>query len=330
MKNKKKSILFFNARRRVNMAKKMIEYLKNRYTEYQLISSDTDYLDPISYVTDDFVVLPSIESQEFESVFLEVIKKKNIVGIIMWNDKDFAAIEKMRLKIEKLGCKILMPKEKKYEICNNKMLTDKFLRTHALYTPQIYENPDKIKKYPVIIKPKNGAGCVDVYKADNLEEAIVFYKKVPNPIIQEYIEGVHYTVDTYFDRCDGVLCSVPRKRIKVREAEVMIAKIEMQEEVMNVAQQLTKFFSEEGPMNIQVILSVDDGKPYIIDIHCRIGGGSELSIEGGVPLHEWIIDDIIGGEKRIQYIVNDGLIMTRYFNAFFINENSSIKNNIKR
>lgn len=54
----------------------MIEYLKNRYTEYQLISSDTDYLDPISYVTDDFVVLPSIESQEFESVFLEVIKKK--------------------------------------------------------------------------------------------------------------------------------------------------------------------------------------------------------------------------------------------------------------
>ena len=46
---------------------------------------------------------------------------------------------------------------------------------------------------------------MDVYKADNLEEAIVFYKKVPNPIIQEYIEGVHYTVDTYFDRCDGVL-----------------------------------------------------------------------------------------------------------------------------
>ena len=42
------------------------------------------------------------------------------------------------------------------------------------------------------------------------------------------------------------------------------------------------------------------------------------------------IDDIIGGEKRIQYIVNDGLIMTRYFDAFFINENSSIKNNIKR
>lgn len=36
----------------------------------------------------------------------------------MWNDKDFAAIEKMRLKIEKLGCKILMPKEKntKYAI----------------------------------------------------------------------------------------------------------------------------------------------------------------------------------------------------------------------
>lgn len=48
MKNKKKSILFFNARRRVNMAKKMIEYLKNRYTEYQLISSDTDYLDPLA------------------------------------------------------------------------------------------------------------------------------------------------------------------------------------------------------------------------------------------------------------------------------------------
>lgn len=29
--------------------------------------------------------------------------------------------------------------------------------------------------------------------------------------------------------------------------------------------------------------------------------------------------------KRIQYVVNEGLIMTRYFDAFFINENSSIK-----
>ena len=56
-------------------------------------------------------------------------------------------------------------------------------------------------------------------------------------------------------------------------------------------------------MNIQVILSVADGKPYIIDIHCRIGGGSELSIEGGVPLHEWIIDDIIGGEKEYNMLL---------------------------
>ena len=302
------------------MAKKMSEYLKSQYTEYQLISSDIDYLDPISYVTDDFVVLPSIESQEFESVFLGAIEEKNIVGIIMWNDKGFAAIDKMRLKIEKMGCKILMPKEKKYEICNNKILTDKFLRAHTLYTPKIYDNPDEIEKYPVIIKPKEGAGCVDVYKADNLEEAIIFYKKVPNSIIQEYIEGVHYTVDTYFDRDNGVLCSVPRRRMKVREAEVMIAKIEMNEEVMNAAEELSKVFSQEGPMNIQIILSVTDGKPYIIDVHCRIGGGSELSIEGGVPLHEWMIDDVIGEKKRIHYVVNDGLIMTRYFDAFFINE----------
>lgn len=80
-------------------------------------------------------------------------------------------------------------------------------------------------------------------------------------------------------------------------------KISIPSNLINVAQQLTKFFSEEGPMNIQVILSVADGKPYIIDIHCRIGGGSELSIEGGVPLHEWIIDDIIGGEKEYNMLL---------------------------
>ena len=53
-------------------------------------------------------------------------------------------------------------------------------------------------------------------------------------------------------------------------------KISIPSNLINVAQQLTKFFSEEGPMNIQVILSVADGKPYIIDIHCRIGGESEF------------------------------------------------------
>ena len=322
----KKHILLLNARRRVFIAKVMDKYLQRYYKEYEIVSSDTDKLDPIAYAVKCFKVLPKIEDRGFKGELLKFIKEDNIKGIILWNNKDFKYINNIKRDIEQLDCKILIPEKEKFEICYDKRKTNDFLCRHNIPTPRTYLSVNDVKKFPVIIKPYDGAGNMNIHKAEDREQLKLFVKITPNPIIQEYIEGTHYTIDTYTDRKLNGFCVVPRERIKVRDAEVVIAKIQMKENLLKIGKLVSEKFATNGPMNIQVIED-NNGIPYVIDMHCRFGGGTDLTIKAGANFHEWMIQDVLGMQESHEFKINDKLIMTRYLHSIFIDSEKFSKIN---
>ena len=82
------------------------------------------------------------------------------------------------------------------DICNSKWKTYQFLIQHNINTPTTYisfaEAVTALNNtelaYPVIIKPRWGMGSIGIYKADNLEELKVLYKKVRNEIESSYFK----------------------------------------------------------------------------------------------------------------------------------------------
>ncbi len=313
----KKHILLLNARRRVFMAKEMDKYLSRNHKEYEIASSDTDRLDPIASRVNCFKVLPKIEDKAFKEELLEYIQECNIKGIILWNNKDFKYIADIKTEIENLNCKVMIPEKEKFQICFDKRKTYEFLTKNNIPTPKTFLNSSEVDKFPVIVKPYNGAGNMDIHKADNMEQLKLFEKITPNAIIQEYIEGIHYTIDTYTDRNLHTFCIVPRERVKVRDAEVVIARIKIKENLLDIGKQVSERFAVNGPMNIQVIEDCN-GIPYVIDMHCRFGGGTDLSIKAGARFHEWMIQDVLRLEENHKFYLNDSLIMTRYLQSIFI------------
>ena len=296
----------------------MDKYLRQNYKEYEIASSDTNKLDPIAYSVNCFRVLPEIENRTFKEELLKYIKEKNIKGMVLWNNKDFQYIDSMKKEIEEIGCKVFIPKKEKFDICFDKRKTYNFLNRNNIPTPRIYIDVNEVEKFPLIVKPYNGAGNMNIHRADNMEQLKLFLKITPNPIIQEYIEGIHYTIDTYTDRKFHTFCVVPRERIKVRDAEVVIAKIHMKDNLLKVGKAVSEHFAVNGPMNIQVIED-DKGIPHVIDIHCRFGGGTDLTIKAGAGFHKWIIQDVLGVQESHEFKIDDKLIMTRYLHSIFIN-----------
>lgn len=149
----------------------------------------------------------------------------------------------------------------------------------------------------------------------SLNELDFIKKRVPNPIAQEKIVGIHYTIDT-FNNEDGIPISVvPRRRLKVRDAEVVIARVEMKPSLIDLGRCLAGKFGIPGPMNIQVIEK--DNVPYVIDIHPRIGGGTDLTIKAGAPFHIWCLNLLLGNKIDPKHQIDDGLIMSRYFSSTF-------------
>lgn len=311
-------ILLFNGRRRVYIVEKIKKYLKEKKLDMGIYLTDTDNLDPVGYYADKFSILPPIEDDNFINVFLDFVKKENIRYIFLWNNKDFYVFNKMRKQLKALNINILLPTIHQINTCFNKINTNEFCLKHNIATPKTYYNLVSFYNdpcdFPVIVKPYNGAGNMNIFIAETLEELKIFYNKVSCAIIQEYIKGEHVTIDTFYDGKTRAV--VPRRRVKVRDAEVVEAVIDMREELLKVGKKVSDSLKAKGPLNVQVILR--DNKAYVIDIHCRFGGGTDLTIEAGVPIHEWIVNILLDKNNNYEYTLNEKLFMTRYLKSDFI------------
>ena len=314
----KEYILLFNGRRRVYLVNKIKEYLKTLNLDIGIYLTDTDNLDPVIYYADKYSIVPSIEAEDFEKVFLNLIEKENIKYIFLWNNKDFYIFDKLKEKLYQMGVKIILPDLDKINICFDKRKTYEFCINNNITTPKSFLTIEDFLNskcsFPVIVKPYNGAGNLNIFLANNIDELKVFYNKVPNPIIQEYIDGVHYTIDVFYDK--GVRASIPRQRVKVRDAEVVQARIDLNEILVETGKYIAYKLKIKGPLNIQLIFS--NNKCYVIDIHPRFGGGTDLSIEAGVPIHKWIVNMLLGIDSDYSFKINKRLFMTRYLKSDFI------------
>lgn len=313
----KEYILLYNGRRRVYIVEKIKEYLNELNINLGICVSDVDNLDPVGYHGDKFILVPPIEDPNWNNAIVDLLVDNNIKFIFLWNNKDFLPFYNIKDILEKKGIKILLPRIDIINICFDKRLTNEFAITHNILTPKTFYSIEQFEKepipFPVLIKPARGAGNMNIFKAYNMDELKILYKRVPEPIIQEFIDGFQVTIDTFYDK--EVKAVVPRKRVKVRDAEVVQASIDLDDYLLDAAYSITNALNFEGPYNIQVMCK--DNKAYLIDLHPRFGGGTDLTIEAGVPIHKWIVNMLIGIDSNYKYILNDKLFMTRYLKSEF-------------
>src|SRR5205823_13699461 len=49
--------------------------------------------------------------------------------------------------------------------------------------------------FPVALKPRFGSGSVGVHIVRDLDELHFYARRVPEPLLQEYVEGIEFTLD---------------------------------------------------------------------------------------------------------------------------------------
>lgn len=318
-----RSILILNARRRVFLVEKMREYVSKKKLDLKIITSDTNLLDPIRFFSDDFVLLPPANDECFLRELKKCINEKNVIGLMIWYDSDLNYIDELREEISKLGVKLLMPNHTVIDICHDKRRTYEFFKDRGVLTPQIHTFEefsyfDNIS-FPLFIKPYDGAGSMWCYKIENRKILEELYYKIPNPIVQDYIEGVMYTVDAFCDYDGEPLCIIPRVRLKVRDSEALVSKIDLDKKIINLSNEILNYLCIVGPVNLQFIKNTV-GDIYLIEINPRISGGLDLSMAANAPFHSWIIQYFLDDKFEDMGTIINNLVMTRYYSSVFFEE----------
>lgn len=258
----------------------LIKYLKK---SCRVIGVDCSELAAASDFVDSFHIVPKYTEKSYIETLLMICEDESVDMLIPLYEKEFELLCDHKKEFDGVETILLLSSKEIIQSCNDKWKTYQFFRENNIKTPETFMETSVLEhmQFPLIIKPFDGMGSSNVFKAKDEVELNFFMKYVEKPIVQEFIQGKEYTIDVLCDLKCNPISIVPRERLEVRSGEVVKSRTVMDDIIIRKTQELCSKLKGIGPLTIQCIKDAH-GDIYFIEINPRFGGGVPLTFEAGV------------------------------------------------
>ncbi len=269
------------------------------------------------HYADKSIISPLIYDDNYIPFLLDYCKENNINILISLFDIDLLVLAKNKSKFKEIGTEVIVSDEKVIGVCNDKWKTYQFLKENNFNVPKTYLTLHSVLlaiergeiSYPIIVKPRFGCGSIALSIAED-EMALLYYfrrnlRAVNNSylkyesaaedekiIYQECLKGQEYGADIINDLYGDFLQVNIRKKVAMRAGETDIAELVDNDVISAELQRLGKLTGHIANMDVDVFLV--GGKPYVLEMNARFGGGYPFSHMGGCNLPKAIIEWIKG------------------------------------
>jgi hypothetical protein len=216
---------------------------------------------------------------EFVSCF---VKKNKIDFIYPCTDYTLDFLKKNE---EKIGCKVLTSCKETTSLCLSKEKTYEFFKK-IIKTPRVFKSFQKVKKFPVYIKPKIGYGSRDNFKINSKTQLKSLFTK--DHLILEYLSGDEYTVDCFTNNVGELIFINPRERSRISNGISTNSILFKDKKIEEIANKINSNIKLNGSWFFQ--LKKNNKEQYVLlEIASRIAGSSAISRYLGVNLAELTI-----------------------------------------
>lgn len=294
----------------------MVKYFKEAVgKDGEVHVCNSDDLTVAFQYADHGVISPLIYNEEYIPFLIDYCRKNKIDVIVSLFDIDLPVLAKNKDKFLEIGTKVIVSKESIVNICNDKWKTYQFLKDNGFHVPKTYISLQKVMlaidsgelKYPIILKPRFGCGSIGVSVAED-EMALLYYFRRNTRVIgrsylkyesqtvsesetiiyQECLNGQEYGADIIHDLNGELQNIIIKKKIAMRAGETDIAKLIENSIIFEELERLSSCTKHIANMDCDLFLV--EGKPYILEMNARFGGGYPFSHMGGCNLPKAIIE----------------------------------------
>ncbi len=312
-------VLFTCVGRRVELIQAFRNAANNLSIDLEITGADVSESAPALSFCDNKLIVPEIKNINYIPVLKDYCVNNCIDVLIPTIDTDLVLLAKNTEQF--IGTHVLVSAPSFVEACMNKEITAELFKKSDLEIPQEINVIDNNISFPVHIKPKNGSSSINAYIVRNRDELDLYTKVVNDYLIQQYIKGTEYTVDTFSDFSGQPIFITPRIRLAVRSGEVLKTVISQNDEIINEVKKLLIDNNVCGPATVQLIKEENTNKNYYIEINPRFGGGSPLSMKAGADSAMALLR-LLNGEKLgyMYKAAEDGLVFARFDQSVIVNE----------
>lgn len=318
------NVLITSCGRRVELVKEFVKARKNLGINGKIIAVDINRTAPALYFADYYELVPRINSADYIDSLISVIKKYNINLIIPTIDTELQVLADNKTRIKKeTGAIVMVSDPVVIDICNNKIKSAEFFKKNGFAVPKtltLQDIEDKNYTFPLFIKPLNGSSSVNVFKVNTERELSFFLDYIDDPIVQECVSGIEYTIDAFIDFNGKLISAVPRQRLQTRGGEILKGVIDMNENIISDITRMIDKLKPIGHITIQGFLGDDNIFRYI-EINPRFGGGAPMSIKAGANSCEWLYKIMNGTDiESAEITVKDRMVFSRFDDCIMIED----------
>ncbi|UCE61580.1 MAG: ATP-grasp domain-containing protein [Phycisphaerales bacterium] len=292
--------------------------------------ADASQLSPAIYHVDKPHIVPSVTSGRYVDALVRVVRREGIDLLIPLLDPELPLLASEVGRFTELGCYVLVSSAVTVKTCRDKVAAHKMLKRARIDTPATWLWADAMKRkrhrFPLFLKPRKGSAAMGNHKVNTLEELAAFGRRVPDAIVQEFVDGAEHTLDVYTGFDGKPRCVVPRKRLEVRSGEVSKGIIVKDPAIIDIGKRVAEALGDcRGVITVQCIVT-PRGRIRVIEINPRFGGGVPLAIHAGADFPKWILADVLGKKTRINPVgYRSGVAMLRYDESVFVSGASRFK-----
>lgn len=321
----KHNILILSAGRRVELIQLFRKAAKELKIESNIIAADANDTAPGLYFADKKYLIPYVNDEDYIPEIIELIKKESIDLVIPTIDTELIKLSENKELIEtQTVAKVLVSSEKVIRITRDKFQTQIFFEENNFQVPKqlLPETISKDTNFPLFIKPKSGSSSQHIYRLNSYDDYKKMYPLVPNPIVQEFIEGDEYTVDVFLDFKANIINIVPRLRMATRSGEISKGKIVKDSEIISSVREVMLKLKPIGHITVQ-LMKTKEGIKYI-EINARFGGGAPMSIQSGANSPKNLYKLLMGEELSYNEDYKENITFLRFDNSIALNENGEV------
>ncbi len=263
-----------------NIGQGIVKALRMSEIEARIIGTDINPLSAGLFRCHKGYIVPPATSEEWLKKIIEICNKELSDIILIGSDPEIPFFSAKKADIENSANTIVMVSN--YSLVrtfHDKFETVNFLRSNDLHYPKSsLSNPESIRQlkeqagFPLVIKPRIGAGSKNTFVANNEKQLECALAYVPDPIIQDYISGEEFTTGVFFDKDSKVKGIITMKRELIFGTTYRAIADnfpEIETETMKVAEVLSRY-GPKGPINLQS--KYCSGKVYTLEINPRFSG----------------------------------------------------------
>ncbi|MBO5615631.1 MAG: ATP-grasp domain-containing protein [Prevotella sp.] len=234
----------------------------------------------------EFADVKAIVSTVDKKNVLQLAKDEQVNGILTTSDYPVRVVAYVG---EQLGLPSMT--QRVAEVCTNKYVQRQLFKENGINTPFFVQcdagsDLSALTAFPYIVKPVDSSasrGVVEVHDTEELKKAVVeacALSRTGNAIVESFIYGKEFSVETLTQDGETHIIQITEKLTRgeeqgffVEDTHIEPARISV-EEADAIRKEVLRAAKAVGVDNCPTHTEIKlwDGKPYIIEMACRLGG----------------------------------------------------------